>query len=1038
VAEDRAYVEDLGPGRGRLRARAWFGSNLPFIELNGPWRFRLAAGLADLSGGFERPEFDDSGWAELVVPSCWQMAGYGAPAYTNVTYPFAVDPPRVPDANPTGEYRRRFAVPDGFALPHAVLRFDGVDSCFAVWLNGVRLGDGKGSRLPAEFDVSGTLRHGQNVLAVRVHQWSAGSYLEDQDMWWLSGIFRPVRILARGLADFFVHADFDPGSGRGTLSVRIGGSTSDPARLSVPELGLAGADPAGPHVIEGVEPWSDERPRLYAGEIVAGGERIAVRIGFRRVAVVDGVLTVNGAPILLRGVNRHEWDPRTGRTLTPETMLADVLAMKRHNVNAVRTSHYPPDPRFLDLCDAYGLWVIDECDLETHGFAFQGWRGNPSDDPAWRDAYLDRAERMVERDKNHPCVIMWSLGNEAGTGANLAAMAAWIRERDGSRLIHYEGDHENCSYADVYSRMYAGLPEVAAIGHRQEPGTADPARDAHRRGLPFLLCEYAHAMGNGPGGLRDYQELFEAHPRVAGGFVWEWIDHGIARTRADGTPYYAYGGDFGEEVHDGNFVIDGLVFPDRTPSPGLAEFKKVVEPVRISVDPRARRIGVRNLHHTRDTGYLRWSWLLEEDGASVGHGELAVPVIAAGQAGSVEWPGELTRLVDHVRAGAGAGAGTRAGAGAGEVWLTVSAVTGEAESWAAAGHEVAWAQERVGGSGTHEAAGGSGAAGIGAAGIGAAGIGAAGIGAARGIAAGGGDVIALGAGRFDGGTGELTGLGGLEVEGPRLDVWRAPIDNDRPLVTGWRRAGLDRVHHKVLGVEVGDSGLTVRTRVGAAGTGLGLDVVYRWRAAAEDRVWLTVAVTPRGSWDGPLPRLGVALSVAGDEGELEWFGLGPGEAYRDSESAVRVGRYRRTLGELQTPYVRPQENGNRRAVRWARLTRADGARLNIFGDPVIDITARPWSSAALTAARHGCDLRPDGRIYLHLDAVQHGLGSASCGPPVPAWHTLAAVPASFTVGLAGGPALPVGLAGEPALPSGLAGEGRGAGTRVRSAQIFKE
>ena len=296
------------------------------------------------------------------------------------------------------------------------------------------------------------------------------------------------------------------------------------------------------------------------------------------------------------------------------------------------------------------------------------------------------------------------------------------------------------------------------------------------------------------------------------------------------------------------------------------------------------------------------------------------------------------------------------------------------------------------------------------------GDGGAAIGAGAGIggsaAAVGGDAITLGAARFDGRTGELIGLGGLELDGPRVEVWRAPIDNDRPLVTGWRRAGLDRVHHKVLGVEAGGAGLTVRTRVGAAGTALGLDVVYRWSAEAE-RVWLTVAVTPRGSWDVPLPRLGVALSVAGEEGELEWFGLGPGEAYRDSESAVRVGRYRRTLAELQTPYVRPQENGNRRAVRWARLTRADGAGLSIFGDPVVDVTARPWSTAALTAARHSCDLRPDGRIHLHVDAAHHGLGSASCGPPVPAWHTLAAVPASFTVG--------------------LAGQGPGAGTTLRSA-----
>jgi beta-galactosidase len=793
-------------------------------------------------------------------------------------------------------------------------------------------------------------------------------------MWWLSGIFRAVRIVARGLEDFFVHADYDPGSGRGTLAVQTTatgaatGADGAAARLSVPELGLADADPAGPYVIEGVEPWSDERPRLYAGEIVAGEERIAVRIGFRRVAVVDGLLTVNGAPVLLRGVNRHEWDPRNGRTLSAETMLADVLAMKRHNVNAVRTSHYPPDPRFLDLCDRYGLWVIDECDLETHGFAFEGWRGNPSDDPAWRDAYLDRAARTVERDKNHPCVIMWSLGNEAGTGVNLAAMAGWIRERDPSRLVHYEGDHENCSYADVYSRMYADLAEVAAIGHRQEPGTADPVHDAHRRGLPFVLCEYAHAMGNGPGGLRDYQELFEAHPRLAGAFVWEWIDHGIAATSADGTPYFAYGGDFGEEVHDGNFVIDGLMFPDRTPSPGLLEFKKVVEPVRISVDRRAGTISVRNLHHTRDSDYLRFGWLVEEDGVSLGRGELAVAVVRAGETASVAWPEELARLVG--------------GAGGGEVWLTVSGVLAEAESWAPAGHEVAWGQERVG-------------AGVARSG-----------GAARGapgdVEVVGEDVIRLGLARFDGRTGVLTGLGGLELDGPRLEVWRAPIDNDRPLVKGWQRAGLDRLHHKVLGVEVEGPGLSVRTRVGAAGTGHALDVTYQWRAEAE-RVWLTVGVTPRGSWDVPLPRLGVAFSVGGEEGELEWFGLGPGEAYRDSESAVRVGRYRRTLAELQTPYVRPQENGNRRAVRWARLTRPDGAGLNILGDPVIDVTARPWSTRALASARHTYDLRPDGWIHLHVDAAQHGLGSASCGPPVPAWHTLAAVPASFTIGLAASP-----------------------------------
>jgi beta-galactosidase len=685
------YVEDRSPGRGRSRPRAAFASTAQRLEINGLWRFRLATGLRNLTSGFESPDFDDRKWEKIDVPSCWQMTGipgpprYGAPAYTNVIYPFPVGPPRVPEDNPTGEYRREFTIAADWPLAGTLLRFDGVDSCFAVWLNGQLLGDGKGSRLPTEFDVGAALRPGRNVLAVRVHQWSAGSYLEDQDMWWLSGIFRPVQLLARpagSLRDFFVHADYDHRTGDGTLAV----DTTGPARLTVPSLGIVDADPAGPHVLPGVVPWSDEQPWLYAGELAADAERIPVRIGFRRVSVSGGLLRLNGKPVLFRGVNRHEWDPQTGRTLSRDTMLADVLLMKRHNINAVRTSHYPPDSYFLDLCDEYGLLVVDECDLETHGFGLLGWRGNPSDDPAWRGAYLDRAERMVERDKNHPSVIIWSLGNEAGTGRNLADMAAWIRGRDPGRPIHYEGDHENCAYTDVFSMMYPSYEELAVIGHRQEPRTADPALDSRRRQLPFIMCEYAHAMGNGPGGLDDYQQLTEAHPRLQGGFVWEWIDHGIAQRvpAGPGLPVrdrYAYGGDFGETVHDGNFVIDGLVFPDRTPSPGLAEYKKVIEPVHIRLDIADKTIEVSNRHHSRDTGYLRWRWLLEDEGDPCGGGEIRVPAAPAGESSAVPWPQDLVTA-----------AGTPV---AGERWLTVTASLAKDEAWASAGHEIAWAQARL-------------------------------------------------------------------------------------------------------------------------------------------------------------------------------------------------------------------------------------------------------------------------------------------------------------------------------------------------------
>jgi beta-galactosidase len=975
---DLSYVESHSPGSGRLRPRARFASDAPGVDLDGTWRFRLGAGLYDLTTGFEEPEFADAGWDELPVPALWQLHGHGSPAYTNINYPFPIDPPRVPDANPTGEYRREFELAEGFPLERAVLRFEGVDSCFAVWINGVRLGDGKGSRLPTEFDASRAVRHGPNVIAVRVHQWSAGSYLEDQDMWWMSGIFRSVRLLARGLEDLFVHADYDHATGTGTLRVE---TTSPTATLSVPELGLVDADPAGSYAFP-VEPWSDETPRLYEGELVADGERVPLRIGFRRVEVADGRIVVNGRPILFRGVNRHEWHPRTGRTLTRETMLEDVLLMKRHNVNAVRTSHYPPHPDFLELCDTYGLWVIDECDLETHGFGVVDWAGNPSAEPVWREALLDRAARMVERDKNHPSIILWSLGNEAGTGDNLAAMAEWIRGRDDSRLLHYEGDWDSCAYVDVYSRMYAGYEEVDAIGRGAEPVTSDPADDAHRRSIPFMQCEYAHAMGNGPGGLRDYQEMFEKYPRLAGGFIWEWIDHGIERTDENGVTYYAYGGDFGEELHDGNFVADGLIFPDRTASPGLIDFKKVVEPVRVAVDAARRTITVSNLHHSRDSGYLRWEWIVEASGVEVASGVLKVEPVAAGETRSVGWPEEITQAAEIEGT-----EGIALLAKDGEVWLTVRGVLAAEQLWADEGHEIAWGQGLVGDPKALATP----------------------VPVAPAVVLEDG-TIGLGTAAFDARTGVLRRIGGIEVDGPRLDLWRAPIDNEimghhgpqlETLESRWHKAGLHRLHHKTLGVQATETGLVVRTRLGAAAVDFGMNVLYRWTFDGDDVLWLDVTVDPYGTWTVPLPRLGVALALPGEYDHVEWFGLGPDEAYRDTANAARVGRYRKSVADLQTLYVRPQENGNRHDVRWAGITDASGDRgLWIAGAPVIDVTIKPWSTQALDAATHRNELRPDGRIHVNLDHAHQGVGSAACGPTLPEKETLHAGHAEFRIGFA--------------------------------------
>ena len=918
------------------------------MSLNGTWRFRWAPTAHEGTDGFWRESFDDSAWAHLPVPAHWQLCGYGAPAYTNIVYPFPLDPPRPPAENPTGEYRHVFSVPVGWDGHRVVLRFDGVDSQFTAWLNGTELGFATGSRLPSEFDVTEQVRLGErNVLAVRVHQWSAASYLEDQDMWWLSGIFRDVTLLARpvgGIDDVHVHATYDHRTGAGGLRVDTVGAAA--TRVVVPELGIDAA--AGEEIhVAAVEPWSAETPRLYDGEVVTEAERMRLRIGFRTVEVADGLLKVNGRRILLRGVNRHEFHPDRGRALTEQDMIDDVLLMKRHNINAVRTSHYPPHPRFLDLCDEYGLYVIDECDLETHGFELEDWRANPSDDPAWREACLDRMARMVERDKNHPSIIMWSLGNEAGTGANLRAMYAWARDRDPSRPVHYEGDHTTvCS--DVYSRMYAPHAEVDAIGRRAEEPLDDPALDAARRAKPFILCEYAHAMGNGPGGLLEYRELFERYERCQGGFVWEWIDHGVRTRDASGREYFGYGGDFGEPLHDGTFIADGLVFPDRTPSPGLVEFAKIIEPVRIAADPDAGTVTVTNLRDFADTADLSFSWLIEEEGHEIARGDLDVPVVAAGESVAVPAPAQPDT---H-----------------GDTWLTVSATLAKDTAWAPAGHEVAWGQVRLGAA-TSATSSPTAAAPVAAARI---------------------DPPGVGPASFDPDTGVLVSLGGIETEGPRLEVWRAPTDNDSVQAdspaASWRKVGLHRMRHRTDAVEVDGTAVVVRTRVAPAGRAFGLNATYRWTGVSDDAVRLELDVEPDGVWpDLPLPRLGLRLAIPASFDQVSWYGYGPGEAYPDTRQAARMGRFTTTVDGMQTPYVHPQENGHRIDVRRVELTDAHtGAGIGFDGDPSFGFTVRRWTSEALDAAAHPVDLVRSARLYVNLDIAQHGIGSGSCGPgPLP-------------------------------------------------------
>jgi beta-galactosidase len=986
------YLEDINPGAGRRsRPRAWLRSDAPRLSLNGDWRFRLAPCCHGLTEEPGRADFDDSSWDVVGVPSHWVLCSegkYGRPIYTNVRYPFPIDPPHVPDENPTGDYRRSFTMHD-WPVERTLLRFDGVESVYRVWLNGIEAGIGRGSRLAQEFDITEALRPGRNVIMVRVSQWSSGSYLEDQDQWWLPGIFRDVTLLGRpggGIDDLWLRASYEAdGTGRIEPEL-IASADAFPVSIDIPELDIAHRFDHRTEVatfsVGPVQPWSAESPRLYHTTVRSRGEIVTLRLGFRTVRIAGENLTVNGRQLIFRGMNRHETHPLLGRVFDEDHARADLIRMKQAGVNAIRMSHYPPHPRLLELTDELGFWVIDECDLETHGFVVAGWRSNPSGDRRWRETFLDRIQRTVERDKNFASVILWSLGNESGTGANLAAMSDWVGRRDPGRPVHYEGDAV-AAYTDVYSRMYPNLVEVEAIAGSEGPITGcDQAEAARVRSKPFLMCEFAHAMGNGPGGLSEYDDLIERYPRLHGGFIWEWRDHGLLDRAADGTPYYAYGGDFGEVVHDGNFVMDGMVLPDGTPMPSLAEFAAVNAPIVFSLDGSALQI--RNRYHTLATDHLRFTGMTEVDGVAQSEIELSVPGVTAGAATTLQLPREVLSA-----------------AAAGETWLTVRAELAEAAPWAPAGHVVGWRQfdltppaaairqssrqPREGPDGRPqpvterdprlEPAEGP---------------------------------LNMGPAIFDSSTGRLRQLFGLDLDGPRLELWRAPTDNDRSAMRGsyelgrpedtggegipgpsseerWRERGLDRLTHRLAGLENDHDQLTVRIRSAAAASQQWVDVSYWWLLdPASTDLRLDVELVPSDNWDCTWPRAGIRFDLPPNLASASWFGTGPAESYPDSRRAARIGRFREEIDQLNVRYSRPQETGHRPELRTLEI--ADHGRVRLRLRTLVDeaghrpgFTLSRHTPQQMDRARHPHELGASERCYLFLDDAVHGLGSRSCG-----------------------------------------------------------
>ncbi|MDD4818171.1 MAG: glycoside hydrolase family 2 TIM barrel-domain containing protein [Victivallaceae bacterium] len=1000
---------------GGAEALAAGKKNGPYrMPLDGPWKFGFHPCPAAVAPECDAPDFDDSAWPEIDVPGCWDMHGYDHPIYTNIRMPWPEMPPSVPEAdNPAGVYRRRFELPEAWRNRRTVLHFDGVESFFAVAVNGRFAGFAKDSRAATEFDITALLVPGVNVLAVMVVKWSDGCFIEDQDQWWHGGIVRKVYLRSMPSAHIFdLHATAglcaDMTDGDLTVAVVAGFMGGEPEkwRISASLYSAAGRrvwrgdifpDRTGgdgditrriataSHVrIPRISPWSAESPVLYTlvCELVSDDgavcDAVPVRVGFRTVAVAGRRLLVNGRPVRICGVNRHEHDMRNGRSVPTELTELDLKMMKRFNINAIRTSHYPPAPEFFDLADEYGFYVTAEANLECHAF-YHDLACNPS----WAPAFVGRAANLVMRDKNHPCVLFWSLGNESGCGPNHAAMAGWIRRYDPSRLLHYEGACQswapgaNRDLTDVICPMY---PPPAALANWAEMATDDPR--------PLIMCEFSHAMGNSNGGLSDYFSLFDHYDALAGGYIWEWLDHGIETVDAAGRRGYLYGGDFGETVHDSNFVADGLVWPDRTPHPGLFELKKLAQPLKVEPCDLARgRIAVVNRRSFSSLTDLECRWTLEVDGRTVQRGRLtrlevpprapAVPGCPAPSSATAERPRRefvLPLKRPELREGE-------------ECFLTLRFVLRRAARWADAGFEVACEQFAMPWRGTAER---------------------------KKLPRQ--SVPSVSADGMTARMGELTldfsagapfiGFGGrpLVLSAPVLDILRGPTDNDgiKAFTVGnrerwkalyrWEERRIFSFVEEVRTLESGcapDGGFRRVEEASSHAPSGGPSVLRRTEYRLDRRgvLHLISDFTVPPELDD-LPRLGLRFELPADLNRVRYFGRGPLENHRDRAAAALTGLYDVAAEDIHVPYIMPQQSGNRSDVRFVMAEDACGRGLAASAPDGMEFTLSRYDAATLYRTMHDYELEPADRLYLSLDFFQRGVGSGSCGPDTGTAHRL--------------------------------------------------
>lgn len=942
-----------------------------FKNLNGVWKFMFLDAPEYSPEGFFNSDFDVTKMDDITVPGNWQLQGYGKMHYSDLWYNFPINPPYVPTENPTGIYKRTFFVEESYRDKKIIIRFCGVDSAYHLWINGKEVGYSKVARNESEFDITDIIRVGEeNDVTVRVYQWSDGTYLEDQDMWWESGIFRDVELIGMpkdGINDYKVIADLDDEYKNGIFKVEAflrttkevnvtfelvdAGENTVFTKTVVAKEGKACID----EVIADVNHWTAETPYLYKlfmtveddGQIV---EVIPQNVGFRNIRLNGETFLVNGVAIKFKGVNRHDYSPQNGRVVSREEIEKDIILMKQFNINAIRTSHYPNSYYLYDLCDEYGMYLIAETDLECHGFELTGDYKWITDDPSWELAYVSRMTRMIERDKNHPAIIFWSLGNESAFGCNFRKMTDVAHEMDPTRLVHYEGDFDVES-ADVYSTMYTW------IENPKKPYLMKDIIEKSKK--PHVHCEYCHAMGNGPGNLKDYQDLVYAHDKLQGGFVWEWFDHGIESFTESGEKYYRYGGDFGDDPSNKDFCIDGLIMPDRTPSPGLYEYKKVIEPITTTaVDIQKGIINLLSRYDFANLDRFNLVYKVMEDDVILQTGFMAVPSIEARANKDITLPYDLSAI--KVKPGA-------------HYYVNISYQLREDTSYASSGHELATAQFELP---LYK----------------------------EGIVVRPEGILNVekehttlhvkGANfslDFNLVNGNLMNIvrDGMQVlsKGPRLTLWRAPISNDMEIIDKLKKVYFLHLEHEVvMNIDYHMEGNILKVEVdtinSTTNSAWHFKTKYVYTVCPSGDILIDVEGTPSGRVDlapDMLPRIGVSMHLDKSMEHVHYFGMGPGENYADSKEAAQMGLYANTVDGLFTNYVIPQENGNHMGCKWVSMTNDRGMGLLASTEGDFNFSASWYEDKDLDDAKHTCDLVKRDYIVFNVDYKQNALGTNSCG-----------------------------------------------------------